>query len=346
MREFKLTALMAATSFLLCSGLITNNRQMYWMASVLGLLMGGAYLLVRYSAQGLSVQRQAPAEMMEGESAEVVLTLQLRSRVLSEAQDEIPPAFEVEPLPPTDDRQTQHYRLTARRRGLHRLGPVQVVLSDPFGLFFHRKSVPVYTELMVLPRPIALPNWHWEGGGRGRYTASSVNRGQRGEGTDWHGTRPYVPGDPLRRINWRATARHHTWHVQEFESSQLAPVLIALDLAPTWRAEGESHPEFDQALRHIAWLVLEAPRQAVRLMVYLPGSEPITLNQNNPNEYRQFLRQLALLQPVAQTSLLDELPRLVQQYGDQYRIVLFVPPTQRVVYESAVPHFGGAVEVV
>jgi uncharacterized membrane protein YkvI len=46
-REYKLTALMAATSFLLCSGLMTNNRQMYWMASVLGALMLGAYLLVR-----------------------------------------------------------------------------------------------------------------------------------------------------------------------------------------------------------------------------------------------------------------------------------------------------------
>lgn len=346
MREFKLTAMMAATSFLLCSGLITNNRQMYWMASVLGLLMAGAYLLVRYGARGLVVQRRAPAEMVEGESAEVTVTLQVSSHVVGEVQDTVPSAFEVEPLPVSDDRQSQRYRITARQRGLHRLGPVQVVLSDPFGLFFYRKTVPEYTELIVLPRPVAIPNWHWEGGGRGRYTASSVQRGQRGEGTDWHGTRPYVPGDPLRRINWRATARHNTWHVQEFESSQLAPLLIAVDLSPAWRADGESYPDFDQALRHIAWMVLEAPRQAVRLMVHLPGGETLALGNTNPNEYRQFLRRLALLQPGAQLPLIEELPQLVQQYGDQYRIVLFVPPNERALYESALPRFGGAVEVV
>ncbi len=346
MREFKLTALMAATSFLLCSGLITNNRQMYWMASGVGLLMAGAYLLVRYGVRGVRVERQAPAEMMEGESAEVSLRLYLSSRVMGEVQDEVPSAFEVEPLPPDEERSAQRYRLTARRRGLHRLGPVHLTLSDPFGLFFHRMSLAEYTEIVVLPRPVALPNWHWEGGGRGRYTASSVRRGQRGEGTDWHGTRPYVPGDPLRRINWRATARHGSWHVQEFESSQLAPVLIALDLSALWRPEGDTYPDFDQALRHIAWIVLEAPRQAVRLMVYLPSEEPITLSQSNPQEYRQFLRRLALLQPSRSAPLIDELPRLVQQYADQYRIVLFVPPHQRAVYESVVHQYGGAVELV
>jgi hypothetical protein len=70
MREYKLTALMAATSFLLCSGLMTNNRQMYWMASVLGALMLGAYLLVRRGALQTTVQRHCPTELMEGETVD------------------------------------------------------------------------------------------------------------------------------------------------------------------------------------------------------------------------------------------------------------------------------------
>jgi len=353
MREYKLTALMAATSFLLCSGLMTNNRQMYWMASVLGALMLGAYLLVRCGALQTTVQRHCPTELMEGETVDAQVVVATRARwglLWVKAEETASPGLAVEPLPTEQDSPfagVMHYRLTALRRGVQRLGPVYLTLSDPFGLFMRQERVDDTAEVLVLPRPVVLPRWSWEGGGRGRLTASTMH-GRRGEGTDWHGVRPYTPGDPLRRIHWRATARHGSWHVKEFEVSQLAPTVLALEQAPTWRADGEAYPDFDQAIRHLAWIILEAPRQGVSVILVGSGMPEVRLTPEHYTDPRGLLRLLARIQPDADHSILDDLPRLIQQYGERYRIALFVPPQEYAVFHTRVQGYqaqGYAVEV-
>ncbi len=353
MREYKLTALMAATSFLLCSGLMTNNRQMYWMACVLGALMLGAYWIVKRGATQANVYRHCPEELMEGETIDYSLHASIQGRgglLWAQAHDSASSGLHIEPLATeqaTPFSGIAHYRLTALRRGAQSLGPVSLVLSDPFGLFVNRMQLPIHTPILVLPRPVALAQWRWEGGGRGRVLASSL-RGNRGEGADWHGVRPYTPGDPLRRIHWRATARFGNWHVKEFETSQLAPSVVALEQAPTWRMEGDAYPEFDQAIRHIAWIALQAPRQGVSLILVGSNLPELRITPDAYADPRALLRQLARVQPDANHSILDDLPRLIQQYGEQYRIALFVPPSEYAYAETRVQPYqaqGYSVEV-
>lgn len=355
MREYKLTALMAATSFLLVSGLMTNNRQMYWMASVLGFILGTTYLLVNRRVQSLQTNLHCPPEVSEGDSFTVTVETNLRvswAVAISDFRIECPPSFSMESQrvePGADGVQRIISEFTAHRMGRHTLGEVRIVLSDIFGLFYRVAWFDLLTEVRVLPRPVPLAGWSWSGGGHGRFLMASSLRGQRGEGADWHGTRPYIPGDPLRRINWRATARHREWHVKEFETDQLAPVLVAVEYAPRWRLDEEGGaPDFEQALRHLAWLATEAPRHGVSLSVVdeTGAVMPITFSQSH--DLRQFLRWLTERAPSASQSLLDWLPSLIRQYGNQYRLVLLTPASERAVYESAVHTYrqqGYAVEV-
>lgn len=355
MREFKLTALMAATSFMLCSGLMTNNRQMYWMASVLAFLMLSNYLLLRKGVGRVTVECQCPSEVTEGERVPITIQIRMPLRwtvLATEVNLHLPNAFvqeRIEYSPPMGGTQQVDTEVLAIRRGHHTLGPVELTLTDPFGLFTTRQTVALESGVVVLPRAVPLPMWHWSAGGHGQYLMSSALRGQRGEGTDWHGTRPYIPGDPLRRINWRATARHEEWHVKEFETSQIVPLVIALEQAPRWQQQEGSIPEFDQAIRHIAWLMMEAPRHGVQVSLLQPDLSEISVSMASAQSLRQFLRQLALLQPTAERSLIDSLPQLVQQYGNMRRLILFVPPHERAYYESALHPFvqqGYAVEVI
>src|SRR5262249_60023630 len=46
------------------------------------------------------------------------------------------------------------------------------------------------------------------------------------------GVRPYEAGDPLNRVNWRATARTGLLHSKVYEPSTLARATILLDLHP------------------------------------------------------------------------------------------------------------------
>jgi uncharacterized protein (DUF58 family) len=343
LRHAKLMALIAATFFMLQSGIMTGNRQMYWMASLLGVVMGGAYLMVQRQAKRISASRRLPTEVWEGEPFEVHLQVVSPVRAIPlvyDVSDQVEPAFQVEGEPLfvlSNQRLTASYRVVPLRRGEHEIGPLELWVSDLLGLFMVPRLVPLIHPVLVLPRPVPLPNRIWEGGGRGRLYQVASRSALTGEGIDWHGTREYTPGDPLRRINWRATARHQSWHVNQFETSHIAPLLVALELAPRWHQESDgTYPDLDRAIRHITWLVMEAPRSGIQLYLTGPEWEGIWVESASRERIMQAVRVLARIQPQASTSLMQLLPTLVQHYGEQFLFCLFVPPAERRDYETLI----------
>lgn len=55
----------------------------------------------------------------------------------------------------------------------------------------------------------------------------------RGRGMDFVETRNYYPGDDIRLMDWRVTARTQKPHVKVFQVERERPVMIFFDLAPT-----------------------------------------------------------------------------------------------------------------
>ncbi|MEN9503928.1 MAG: hypothetical protein RI964_3213 [Pseudomonadota bacterium] len=55
----------------------------------------------------------------------------------------------------------------------------------------------------------------------------------KGRGMDFAESRPYQPGDDIRTIDWRVTARSGRVHTKVFEEEREKPVLLWLDLRPS-----------------------------------------------------------------------------------------------------------------
>ncbi|MGM0570110.1 DUF58 domain-containing protein [Marinobacter sp.] len=55
----------------------------------------------------------------------------------------------------------------------------------------------------------------------------------RGRGMSLAEVRPYQPGDDVRRIDWRVTARRQQPHTRVYEEERERPVLVLCDLGPT-----------------------------------------------------------------------------------------------------------------
>ncbi|WP_314508362.1 DUF58 domain-containing protein [uncultured Microbacterium sp.] len=119
------------------------------------------------------------------------------------------------------------YVVTGVRRGIHPIGPLQVTSTDPFGLarrttvFGERTPVTVAPAVVDLP---ALTNFAGEAGG----TLHTTNN-QLGQGADNLIARPWVAGDSMRRIHWRATAHRDELMVRQEEQESTPEATVVMD---------------------------------------------------------------------------------------------------------------------
>jgi uncharacterized protein (DUF58 family) len=130
------------------------------------------------------------------------------------------------------------------------LGEVWLRARDRVGLVRHEGRVDRRRPLRVYPRPERLQRLlapaHTQAA-----TGSEVAR-VRAEGLEFADTRPFVPGDLVRSINWRATARRGTLVVNERHPERNADVVIFLDSLAEARASAQG--TLEQAVRTAATL--------------------------------------------------------------------------------------------
>lgn len=125
------------------------------------------------------------------------------------------------------ERRAVGFELRAVRWGAYNLGSIGARATDRFGLIAHELSevslgglrvLPSREALRVLLAPLEL-----------QATTGNRTGRDRGEGVEFAENRPFLPGDRLRRINWRVTARRGTPYVSERHPERNADVILFLD---------------------------------------------------------------------------------------------------------------------
>lgn len=136
------------------------------------------------------------------------------------------------------------YTVVAERRGIHSIGPLTVRATDPFGLARRSTAFGERTPVTVAPAVVDLPpiaDFPGEAGGMLHTTTT-----QLGQGSDNLVARPYVSGDSMRRIHWRATAHRDELMVRQEEQDSTPEASIVIDRsALRWSAEAQTAPGVD-----------------------------------------------------------------------------------------------------
>ncbi|WP_396611549.1 DUF58 domain-containing protein [Haloferax sp. S1W] len=102
------------------------------------------------------------------------------------------------------------YDVTYDARGLATLGPATVVATDVLGFFTRTFTVGGTTEILVYPRLRSLS-------ATARRDLSLLSNFGTGEDREeFDRLRPYVPGDSLRDVHWKSTARSGDLVVKAF----------------------------------------------------------------------------------------------------------------------------------
>ena len=177
--------------------------------------------------------------------AEVEIVLELREGLELEELEQ-PLVVALRP----GERKEVDLRLVCRRWGAYVVGDLTFRVHDRFRLLRWEGAVKRGTPLKVYPREEAL---------RALltpletqvYVGNQVAR-EKGEGIEFADLRPFVAGDRIRRVNWRASARRGELWVNEYHSERNADVIVFLDSFA--EARGERGSTLDVAVRAAASL--------------------------------------------------------------------------------------------
>lgn len=105
-------------------------------------------------------------------------------------------------------------------RGVYRLEPPRVSQRDPLGLVERRIDADATREFVVYPpiRPLAEPSLST------LFVEEATDRGE------FDRLREYVPGDPLRNVHWKTSARRDDFYVVEYAPTRRSgSVTVAAD---------------------------------------------------------------------------------------------------------------------
>ena len=187
----------------------------------------------------LTVRRRIqPKRSIGDEDVDVTLTVTNKSAQLIEAlqlEDNIPNELKLKSgynlltlsLGPRETAEVR-YRLSSPPRGTHQLGPTLVRFADNLQLRREYARIPNFDELIVLPKIEDLGTIDLKGRRVGAWPGLVPSR-RMGIGSEFFEIAPYNPGDDLRRVNWKASARLGQLVTNEFEGEQVVDALVVLD---------------------------------------------------------------------------------------------------------------------
>lgn len=283
----------------------SGNNLLYLVFSLMLAFLVLSGVLSESALRSIRVRRRLPRELFEGAPATPVLEIHNGSRRV--------PAFAIavedllqrdaavesyEPLGRTfalrvGPGETEHraYRLVPDRRGLLRLAGFRVSTRFPFGLFLKACVLELPEDALVFPKilDVPLPEASRTGEGEGRAALARPE-----SGSEVVGLRAFAPGDPMRRVHWRATLRLGTTVVRQSEEPRAVEACVQLPTRgalPGVRFEQNVRRAASQVLRLLAdgarvalrtddaWFAPESGfAQRNRLLAFLatvqPGGSP------------------------------------------------------------------------
>jgi uncharacterized protein (DUF58 family) len=273
-------------------GVAAQNAALALLGFAVALACGGALLWSRWSLRRLQYARQVPEDhAFPGE--EVAVTLRLTNRkALPLPWVEVNDAFPEGMVAPDDssgpqqvnvewrtslggyERVARRHRLRAGERGVYDLGPATTKTGDGFGLFPVERAETAKTRIVVYPRTVdlgalALPS-------RRPYGETAGGLRIFEDPSRIAGLRDYQPGDPMRRIDWNATARVGRLQSRVYDPTSSQHLLVCLNTAtmiPDWA--GFIPETFERSITVAASIARHAheERYAVGLVATCTASE-------------------------------------------------------------------------
>ena len=186
------------------------------------------------------------------------------------------------------------------RRGKETAGALFLDSVGPLGLGVRRSSIPLPWPVSVYPPLVSM---------RLRASVAQAQRRRElgrqpvrrlGEGRMFESLREWVPGDDLRHIDWKATARRRKVITRQYEAERRQQVMLVLDAGRLLTAEvAGGVARMDYAVQAALELAYAASQRDdnVGIMVFADGVQQFVAPQRGRRGLKQVLDVLAGVSP-------------------------------------------------
>jgi len=300
----------------------------------LGGILAAGYGWARSMALGLSAERRLHyAAVQVGDEIEEIVTLRnefIFPTLWAEFSDHTNiPGYNLTSVRAVDGQSSLQWRVHAvcQQRGNYRFGPWELLTGDPFGLFSVTLSYSQQEEILVYPPLAALPEQILPHG-RSQGDDRPLHQPLQAESMSALSTRPYAPGDPLRRIHWPTTARHGAPFVKTFDPEASATLWLIPDLDSAVQRGAGPNSTLESMIILIASLAnrMLDEQLAVGLIAYTQNPQ-VVLPGHGKAHLWQLLRLLAGLQasPLPFAQVLEHARTVI---SGRARVIVVTPSLQ------------------
>ena len=248
--------------------------------------------------------------------------------------------LELAPVPAGATRELS-YRLPTPNRGVLVVGPLELSHTDAFGLIRRSLSTKAGSEVIVLPRIhdlVQLPPASGEQPESGPVLHEVVVSANE----EFAAIREYVPGDDVRRVHWRTTARFGVPMVRHYEEPWQHRTTIVVDV----RRANHDAASFERAMSATASVLALCAREGelVRL-ISTTGDDSGFLSDRG--EVDHAISRLAAMSPHGAGSLTGAVHHLVRRSvgGTLVSITGSLPSSEASTLSVAGSRFGAHVRV-
>jgi uncharacterized protein (DUF58 family) len=178
------------------------------------------------------------------------------------------------------------------------------------------------TNFLVRPQLFELPAIRAAAGSL--TTTHRRSRTSRRGSDEFYALRPYVLGDDLRKVHWRAAAKSDDLLVRQEKETQLGAITIVLDCAPNTY----DNPGFERAVS-AACSILHAAFKGDDLVKFYTSDSPNPQVVEDSQTLESIEKRLALLNPDHEANLPKILQSLAQRSVGGSLIVIFGVPNTK-----------------
>ncbi len=293
------------TAFVMLAAINSKTNVLFW---ALGIVLGSilvSTILGNVVLKNLDVVRVVGDHAVVGEAADVQYRLTNRKRLWPSCAVRMTEARMVGHLRRVPEGYCLHLgpqqgtlvmtHLVPENRGLVELRELRICCSFPFGFvnraihYLAPQRIVVYPRIGLLNRRLLAQTRTFSPGG-------SVSSTARGGFDEFYGLRDYHPGDSVRSIHWRRTARTGNMVVREMTMDTPPTMIVVLDLR-TWRTLTDGRAQSERAIELAASLICAGLMDNLSVGLCVAGYADVTptIVKSGRGQRDPLMESLALL---------------------------------------------------